>query len=129
MTLAPWPSKLRAHAFALVASLFCVSQVLITNLWPAAPPFALICLMRILAAARAGLSNGDIFPLLSYAQPMTTGFFAVGAAWPPVVAARAAIATVAPRSVTASRTPHLVARLTAPSLTSFGKIAPDGEFY
>src|SRR2546430_6991851 len=44
---------------------------------------------------------------------MMTFFFAAGAAWLPVVPARAAIATAA--AVNAARMPHLVARLTAPS--------------
>src|SRR5947208_8783584 len=44
---------------------------------------------------------------------MMTFFFAAGAAWLPVVPARAAIATAA--AVNAAGMPHLVARLTAPS--------------
>src|SRR4051812_13484818 len=115
--LAPWPIRLSAHDLAFDALLFCVSQVLITNLWPAAPPLAFSCLTRIFAAARAGSSNGDICPDLSNAQPITTGFFADDAACPPLVAASAAIAVATPRSATSA--PHLVARLTAPS--SLGK--------
>src|ERR1044072_6332158 len=109
---APWPMRLSAQDLAFAALLFCVSHVLITNLWPAAPPLAFHCLTRILAAASAGSSNGDIFPDFSNAQPITTGF-ADEAACPPVVAARAAIVAAAPRSATS--TPHLVARLTKPS--------------
>src|SRR2546423_14270666 len=104
-----WPSRLSAHAFALAGSLFCVSQVLIAKWYFLL--LALICLTRILAAARAGLSNGDMLPDWSYAQPMITFFFAAGAAWLPVVPARAAIATAAASS--AARMPHLVARPTA----------------
>ncbi len=88
--------------------MFCVSQVLITNLWPAAPPLAFSFLIRIFAAASAGSSNGAICPDLSNAQPITTGL-ALGAACPPLVATSAAIAAAAPRS--ASTAPHLVARL------------------
>src|SRR2546427_4095315 len=110
MMLAPWPSRLSAQALALAASLFCVSQVLITNLYL---PLVLICLTRIPAAASAGLSNGAIWPDWSKAQPMMTVFFAAGAARLPVVPARAAIATTAANA--AARMPHLVARLTAPS--------------
>src|SRR2546423_2026153 len=118
MILAPWPSRLSAQALALAASLFCVSQVLITNLYL---PLALICLTRILAAASAGLSNGAIWPDWSKAQPMMTVFFAAGAARLPVVPARAAIATTAASA--AARMPHLVTRLTAPS--SVGKRSRD----
>src|SRR3954463_1999681 len=107
--LAPWPIRLSAHDLAFAALLFCVSQVLITNLCPAAPPLAFSCLARIFAAASAGSSNGDMFPDLSNAQPITTGFVALGAAWPPPVPTRAAIAAAAPRS--ASTAPHLVVRL------------------
>src|SRR3954468_4559711 len=107
--LAPWPIRLNAQDLAVAASLFCVSQVLITNLWPAAPPFAFSCLARILAAASAGSSNGDMFPDLSNAQPITTGFFAPCAAWPPLVAPGAASPAVTPTS--ASTAPHLLARL------------------
>ena len=106
---APWPIRLSAHDFAFDALLFCVSQVLITNLWPAAPPLAFSCLIRIFAAASAGSSNGDICPDLSNAQPITTGFLALDAACPPLVPTSAAIAAAAPRS--ASTAPHLVARL------------------
>src|SRR3954463_1783186 len=60
--LAPWPIRLSAHDLAFAALLFCVSQVLITNLWPAAPPLAFSCLTRIFAAASAGSSNGDLCP-------------------------------------------------------------------
>src|SRR3954463_13275263 len=87
--LAPWPIRLSAHDLAFDALLFCVSQVLITNLWPAAPPLAFSCLTRIFAAARAGSSNGDICPDLSNAQPITTGFFALSAGRSPPVAAGA----------------------------------------
>jgi hypothetical protein len=50
-----------------------------------------------------------MFPDLSNAQPITTGFVALGAAWPPLVATSAASPAVTPTS--ASTAPHLVARL------------------
>src|SRR3954449_2465747 len=84
MTFAPWPSRLSAHAFALAGLLFCVSQVMILS---CTPPRALTCLTRTCAAARAGSSKGDIWPLLSYAQPITTDLPAADAE-PVTVAAR-----------------------------------------
>src|SRR3954454_23399785 len=107
--LAPWPIRLSAHDLAFAALLFCVSQVLITNLCPAAPPLAFSCLTRIFAAASAGSSNGDICPDLSNAQPITTGFLALAAACPPLVATSAASAVATPTS--ASNAHHLVSRL------------------
>src|SRR5512135_1871079 len=40
---------------------------------PLTPPFWLICATRIFAAASAGVSNGAMFPVLSYAQPIVIG--------------------------------------------------------
>src|SRR5262249_41201799 len=110
MMFAPWPSRLSAQALAFAGSLFWVSQVLITKWYLL---LALIALMRILAAASAGLSNGAIWPDESYAQPITTFFFAAGAALLPVVPARAAITATA--ATTVAGMAHLVARLTEPS--------------
>ena len=113
--LEPWPSRLTAHALAVVGLLPCVLQVLITRCRPpTTPPFALICLTRIFAAASAGLSNGAMLPLESKAHPITIGFFASVAALPPVAPATAATPIAAPRST--ARPPHLVVRFTAPPL-------------
>src|SRR3954454_13303211 len=70
MIFAPWPSRLSAHDLAFAGLLFCVSQVMILS---CTPPRALTCLTRTWAAARAGSSKGDMLPLLSKAQPITTG--------------------------------------------------------
>src|SRR5438105_13548468 len=80
LMLAPWPSRLIAQALAVVGLLFCVSHVLITSFRLVTPPFALICLTRIFAAASAGSSNGAIWPFASKAHPITIGFFASVAA-------------------------------------------------
>src|SRR6188472_3047879 len=115
MMLDPWPSRLTAHALAVVGLFPCVLQVLITRCRPpTTPPFALICLTRIFAAASAGLSNGAILPLESKAHPITIGFFASVAARPPVAPAIAANATATPTST--ARPPHLVVLFTAPPL-------------
>src|SRR5438045_2229292 len=116
MILAPWPSRLTAHALAVVGLLFCVSHVLIARCRLPTPPFALICLTRIRAAASAGSSNGAIWPFESKAHPITIGPFASVAARPPVAPAIAATATAAPRSIT--RPLHLVVLFTAPPLVS-----------
>jgi hypothetical protein len=104
-----------AHAFAceLGGWTILVSHWMIFSLRPLTPPFALIWAARSLAAKRAALSNGFMIPDRSTAAPMMIGFFAVGAAFPPVVPTTAAIATPVTRSAT--RAPHFVARLTAPS--------------
>ena len=73
MICAPAPSRLRAHAFAFAGLLLFVWQVLIWSFRPSTPPFALIDLTWIWAAASAGPSNGAMLPLLSYAQPITIG--------------------------------------------------------
>src|SRR5919202_3925881 len=90
MMFAPCPSRLTAHALAVVGLLFCVLQVLIRYRRPLTPPLALIWPIRIFAAASAGSSNGAIWPLLSNAHPITIGFFAAVAARPPAVPARTA---------------------------------------
>jgi hypothetical protein len=72
-TFAPPPISLSAQAFETAGLSPCVSQVLITSGCPFTPPFALICLTRICAAASAGPSNGAIGPVESCAQPMTIG--------------------------------------------------------
>ena len=77
-----------AHAFAFAGSLFCVSQVLISRSRPSTPPSPLISSARIFAAASAGPSNGAIWPLESYAQPIVIG--PDSCAPPPVSAAVAA---------------------------------------
>src|SRR2546423_3900415 len=112
MMFEPWPSRLTAHALAVVGLLPWVLQVLISRRRPPTPPFALICLTRIFAAASAGLSNGAILPLESKAHPITIGFFASVAAWPPVAPAIAAIAIAAPRST--ARPPPPAGRFPAP---------------
>ena len=73
MMFAPLPSRLAAHDFAFAGLLLFVSQVSIRSGRPMTPPFALIWLTRIFAAASAGPSNGAMFPLLSNAQPITIG--------------------------------------------------------
>src|SRR4051794_38019732 len=73
ITSAPPLSSFTAQAFAIAALLPCVSHVLICSFRPLMPPFALRALTRNCAAARAGLSNGAIAPLPSYAQPITIG--------------------------------------------------------
>jgi hypothetical protein len=65
MTFAFCPSRRSAHAFATSALFCCVSQVRSRIGWPLTPPFALSWVTRSFAAARAGLSNGAIAPLLS----------------------------------------------------------------
>src|SRR4029078_6660605 len=98
MMLEPWPSRLTAHALAVVGVLPCVLQVLITRRRPPpTPPFASICLTRMFGAASAGLSNGAMLPLESKAHPITIGFFASVAALPPVAPATARPHNAAPR--------------------------------
>src|SRR6478609_10288073 len=96
ITFAPPLSSLTAHALAIAALLPCVSHVLICSLRPLTPPFAFSALTCNCAAASAGLSNGAIAPLLSYAQPIT-----IGAAAGDEVRAAAVVAS----ATTAIRTP------------------------
>jgi hypothetical protein len=104
MTFAPLPSRLAAHDFALAGLLLLVSQVSILNGRPRTPPLALIWPIRTFAAARAGPSNGAIWPLLSNAQPITIGDAAFVAEPPmPVPAAATASADTAS---SAPKTPH-----------------------
>src|SRR5438105_3518191 len=84
MTFAPWLISLSAQTFDVVLSSPWVLQVLITILRPSTP-FLLILATSSFAAARAGVSNGCIGPLLSKAQPITIGAFAA------VVCVRAAV--------------------------------------
>src|SRR3954447_4632238 len=126
MMFAPCPSSLTAHAFAVVALLFCVSQVLITSLRWLTPPFLLIWAIRIFAAASAGSSNGAIWPARSNAHPITIGFFADVAAWP-ADPTRAAAATATPRSV--AKTPHLILLLTKPSFWCYARSCSSRTYY
>src|SRR3954452_2186081 len=101
ITFAPWPSSFWAQAFANAGLFPWVSQVLITNLRPRTPPLAFSVFTRSCAAASAGLSNGAIAPLLSNAQPITTGdafddVVAAAAAAASAASAAAAIARVSP---------------------------------
>ena len=73
MTLAPLPISWSAHVLARAGAFPCVSHVMIFKGRPKTPPLALICFTRICAAASAGLSNGAICPVLSWAQPITIG--------------------------------------------------------
>src|SRR5215207_1519942 len=75
------------------------------------------------AAASAGPSNGAMFPLLSYAQPITIGFVAADVLLP--AAASAANATAAARSVAATR--HLLAPLMRISHSSRVWLGRTGE--
>ena len=65
MMSAPLSIRLAAHDFAFAGLLFWVSQVRIRSLRPLTPPAALIFFTWTFAAARAGPSNGAMFPLPS----------------------------------------------------------------
>src|SRR6185312_13312463 len=98
MMFAPCPSSFRAHAFATAALLPWVSHVLIWSWRPLTPPRAFTLLTCSFAAASAGLSNGAIAPLLSYAQPITIGF-----AEDDVVRAAAVVASATTAIATATK--------------------------
>src|SRR5262245_53257555 len=101
MTFAFCPSRRSAHALAMSALFPCVSQVRSRIGWPLTPPFALSWLIRNFAAARAGLSNGAMLPLLSYAQPITSCFLACAAPCPAVAATALPIRASASSAVAA----------------------------
>jgi hypothetical protein len=108
-------SSFCAHAFAWEfggLTIF-VSHWRILSFRPLTPPLALIRAASNLAASRAALSKGFMIPERSTAAPMMIGFFAAGAACPPVVPTMAATATATARSATSAL--HLVALLTTPS--------------
>jgi hypothetical protein len=88
ITFAFCPSNRSAHALATSALLPCVSHVSSWIFRPRTPPFRFSAAISSFAAASAGLSNGAMLPELSYAQPITIGFFA----WTWCVPAVAAIA-------------------------------------
>ena len=91
MMSAPWPISFAAHAFAIAGLLPWVSQVTIFSCRPLTPPLPFHCFTRTCAAARAGLSNGDIAPFESKAQPITIGLLAADAV--PATTATAMAAT------------------------------------
>src|SRR6188472_3526876 len=117
ITFACSPISLSAQVFDVVGSSPWVLQVLITIWRPRTPPFLLILAASIFAAASAGVSNGCIGPLLSYAQPMTIGFLAADE---PVRAAAAATKTSAAAATSTSaqraRLPTLIFLLSGPRL-------------
>ena len=109
MMCAPFPRRFLAHDFARAGLLLFVSQVSIRIGLPPTPPFALIWRTWMRAAASAGPSNGAIWPLLSYAQPITIGRL-VAAELSLLAPASAATATAVPTR-SAAATPHLVLRM------------------
>src|SRR5215210_3408324 len=128
MTCAPLARRFLAQVFARAGLLLFVSQVSIRSGRPLTPPFALIALMWMRAAASAGPSNGAMFPLLSNAHPMTiAGFVAADVLL--LAPASAATATAVPRR-SAAATPQLLLRILAPpesGLNRFRKIRRDTE--
>ena len=114
MTCAPFPSSCAAQDFAFAGLLLFVSQVSILSGRPRTPPRALTLETRIFAAARAGPSNGAMFPLLSNAQPITIGAAAFVCEPPSPVPTVAT--TTADSASSAPRTPHRVLAVIPASL-------------
>src|SRR5581483_3747769 len=108
---APLPIRLVAHEVETSGFEFCVSHVRIWSFRPSTPPRALIFFTSSWAAARAGLLNGDIWPLRSIAAPMMIGGPAAVRA--DVVPASAAT-TAATATSTAPPAVHLVLPLMLP---------------
>src|ERR671937_2968687 len=105
ITFAPPSSRRMAHDFATSGLFPCVSHVCSWILRRRTPPLAFSCAIRSFAAARAGLSNGAIAPVLSNAQPITIGFGAEARSCADVAAI--AVPIVVSATTAAATTVHL----------------------
>src|SRR5580765_6443530 len=93
ITLAPCDRSFTAQALAIAGLLPCVLHV---RSFTFVAPVLLIVAMCDFAVASAGPSNGAMFPMPSYAQPIVSVF--CGAAAPPVATATATAAAAATAS-------------------------------